>query len=429
MSNQNFKLFVNMQKLVMLASVLTLALSAAPDVSAQWVQTAVPQGDGGLCFASLGTMLFVGTGHAIYCSTDSGVSWNMTSNGLPSNGVFGINVTALTSTGTNLLAGTFENGAFRSTDSGSSWIGVGWPSDNVASFAVIGNDILAGSYQGNITISTNGGTSWTPSDSGLSANGICFGIGGQNIFAGTGSNFGYGGVYLSTDTGRTWSLISTGALSGSYVTSIVAEKSELFASTFNGNGVLGGNIFLSTDNGTNWIVENNGLSSGPQVNALNVTDTNLFAGIYYEGVYLSTNDGTRWQAVNTGLGDLMVRSLCVFGGILFAGTDSGVWCRPLSEMIGISSVAPNPSTQSGFTAYPNPFAQSTTIDFTSPENGAAEITIVNLLDGEVARIYSGELNVGEHSFTWDASAMPSGTYWCEIRMNGTSDQIPIVVQR
>ena len=98
-------------------------------------------------------------------------------------------------------------------------------------------------------------------------------------------------------------------------------------------------------------------------------------------------------------------------------------------MTGTSSVAQNPSTQSGFTAFPNPLTQSTTINFISPESGAAEITIVNLLGNSVARIYSGEMNAGEHSYIWDATSMPPGTYWCEIRMNGMVNRIPLILQR
>jgi hypothetical protein len=56
--------------------------------------------------------------------------------------------------------------------------------------------------------------------------------------------------------------------------------------------------------------------------------------------------------------------------------------------------------------------------------------IVNLLGVEVARIFSGELNAGEKSFTWDASedaCATSGIYECVIRMNGQIEKLPVML--
>ena len=78
--------------------------------------------------------------------------------------------------------------------------------------------------------------------------------------------------------------------------------------------------------------------------------------------------------------------------------------------------------------FPNPFSQSTTITFSSPESGMAEITIVNLLGSEVARVFSGELEAGEHSFEWsNTSGVPDGVYQCLLRMNGRVETLPIVL--
>ena len=66
-------------------------------------------------------------------------------------------------------------------------------------------------------------------------------------------------------------------------------------------------------------------------------------------------------------------------------------------------------------SYPNPFSQSTTIHFTSEERGFAQVTVVNLLGNEVARLFDGELEAGEHSFEWDALGAAAGTYFCIIR--------------
>jgi hypothetical protein len=99
---------------------------------------------------------------------------------------------------------------------------------------------------------------------------------------------------------------------------------------------------------------------------------------------------------------------------------------PISALASVSNlnVLSTPSIQS----YPNPFSQSTTINFSSPESGVAKVTIVNMLGSEVAHLFNGELPVGQHAFTWNAVGMPSGTYWAILRMNDRVVQVPIVLQ-
>jgi hypothetical protein len=93
------------------------------------------------------------------------------------------------------------------------------------------------------------------------------------------------------------------------------------------------------------------------------------------------------------------------------------------------SVQPSQLTISKMEVYPNPFTQSTTITISTAESGIAEISVVNLLGQELARIYDGELSAGEHSFTWSASSVPPGMYECIVRMNGTSQEIPMMLER
>jgi hypothetical protein len=81
------------------------------------------------------------------------------------------------------------------------------------------------------------------------------------------------------------------------------------------------------------------------------------------------------------------------------------------------------------TAIPNPFSQSTQISFTSPDAGYADISIVNLLGEQVARIFSGELDAGhQHNFTFSNTAsLQDGTYDCLIRLNGRVETLPVLL--
>jgi|GEM_PF-2489141 len=79
-----------------------------------------------------------------------------------------------------------------------------------------------------------------------------------------------------------------------------------------------------------WVQTNELL--GAEINCFAVSGENLFAGTY-KGVFLSTNNGTSWTEVSSGLTNISVLSLAVSGTDLFVFTGSGVFVRPLLELI------------------------------------------------------------------------------------------------
>jgi hypothetical protein len=155
----------------------------------------------------------------------------------------------------------------------------------------------------------------------------CFAVSGTNLFAGTGILSIPGGVFLSTNSGTSWSAVNTG-LTNTYVGALAISPNgtggaNLFA------GTAGDGVFLSTNNGTSWSAASTGLTN-TYVYALAVSGTNLFAGTEGDGVFLSANNGTSWTAASTGLTYPSVKTLAVSGTNLFAGTlDGGVWRLPL----------------------------------------------------------------------------------------------------
>jgi hypothetical protein len=400
------------QKMLIIAWVVVFALSAGQDAGAQWVQTKVLYGNE--AFAVNDGNLFAGTrGGGVLISTDNGVSWAAADSGLTSNVVRGLAVI-----GTNLFAGTDGNGVFLSTNNGVSWMSVGSSlknSNNVSALAVIGTNLFAGTDGGGVFISTNNGASWTATDTSLVGDAVySFAVNGTNLYARTGVK----GVFCSSNNGTNWTVVDFGVPT-SYA--FATNGTNLFDGTWNG-------VFLSTNNGTTW--KDAGLAN-IYIGSFAVDGSNLFAGTSDSGVYLSTDSGTSWAAVNTGLPlGTSVSALVVCGTNLVAGTsDSSMWYRPLSQMINPSAVAATPQARNSISAYPNPFSQSNTINFSSPESGVAEVTIVNLLGSEVKRIFSGEIEAGTLSFAWDASGMPPGMYECVVRLNGKAQQIPIVLER
>jgi Secretion system C-terminal sorting domain len=229
----------------------------------------------------------------------------------------------------------------------------------------------------------------------------CFALSGTNIFAGT-----YGGVYLSTNNGTSWTQTNYGLPTmNSDLLALAISGTYIFAGTFYG-------VFLSTNNGTIWTAVNNGLPNYSQIYALAVNGTNLFAGTGGGGVYLSTNNGTSWMAVNNGLTNSGILALAVSGTNLFAGTyGAGVWKRPLSEFTGVSNQVNNlPQEFTLSQNYPNPWNPTTTINYSIAREGNVKLSVYNAIGSKVATIVNEYKPAGNYSIQFNGSNLASGIY-------------------
>ncbi len=419
------------------------------------------------------TNLYAGTdGGGIFRSSNEGTSWVSASTGLPHASVN----QAFWVSGSNLLASTFY-GVYRSTDNGASWIAAGTGLTGAVAFAASGNVLFVaatgtgtsiGDYSSGVYLSTDSGVSWKLADTSpnplivtclVSTGGYLFGgnraalpsgffrssdsgstwtgmgIGDTAVF--TLTSFGtillagtYGsGVLLSRDNGVSWEPANFG-IQNSSVQAIAVQGSILFAGTQHG-------LFRSADTGASWTQVNYGVTDADVV-ALAVCGNNLFAAAndwtnVTSKIELSTDEGNNWKDVSLGpISGLVDNSLWVTDSDLFAGTSIGVWRRPLAELIGAAAVAKPFVPKPELRGYPNPFSQSTTISFTPEASGYADVSVVNLLGMEVARLFSGELAAGERTFTWDAATgdgCATGIYECIVRMNGRVEKVPVMLLR
>jgi hypothetical protein len=442
-----------MKKLILFASILSLTIDATPNAFGQtgWVQLTT---NGYIqALAANGTNIFAAAQGGVALSTDNGAHWNPVS-GLPQDTNGGYN--ALSVIGPIIAAAGGNGGVLLSTNGGTSWTSAGLTGWQVQAFAALGTNIFAGTQGpsggkgpptslGGVFLWSGNDTNWTAVNSGLigtTFDGLntalaiqALAVVGTDLFAGT-----IGGVFLSTNNGAKWGqananlpniIISsdTTPVNGN-VNAFAMIGTNLFA------GTQGDGVFLSADNGPlNGV--NNGLSGNLLVDAFAVSGTIIFAGTgtsngingTYRGIFLSTNSGASWTEENTGLTDTNIISLAVNDSFLFAGAaNSGVWRCPLSGFV-TSAVSPVPSVENSVINYPNPFSQSTTISISPSESGAAIITVVNLLGEEVTKLFDGELTAGEHSFTWDASGVAPGSYWCIARLGDRTERIALSVQR
>ena len=165
----------------------------------------------------------------------------------------------------------------------------------------------------------------------------CLATSGNNIFAGTAS-----GVYLSSDTGHTWTQVNNG-LTDTAVFALTVNGSNIYA------GVNGG-AYLSTNNGGSWTALNNGLSrTSKVVYSMASNATYIFAGIEGGGVYrFSVDTGTTWVAANTGLATTFPTSLAAsgnnvyiasqYGGVYVSYNNADSWARTAGIGLGADTI-------------------------------------------------------------------------------------------
>lgn len=316
-----------MKKFTLLIIVLVAYVHFA---NAQWQQTSLDSTTIN-SIAISGSNIFAGctingSGGGVYLSTDNGNSWNYLNNGIGDKAIY-----AVATSGNNIFAGSPYGGAYLSTNNGQLWAPVnnGLISPSATALTTDGGNIFAGNDWGEVYFSSNYGSNWTNVNNGVTMAGIqSILINGSDVFAGT-----QNGIYFSSNYGGGWTHLNNGVTTSTIINSLAISGSNIFAGTWD-------TVFLSTNNGGNWTAVNNGLpSSGFIVSSFAISGNNVFAGTWGNGIFLSTNNGSSWAAVNAGLTNDTIRSLTICGDTLFAGSNSGVWKRSISDILSTNCSA------------------------------------------------------------------------------------------
>jgi hypothetical protein len=394
----------------------------------------------------IGFMMYFGTTNPQWIKT-SGIS----------NG----NVKSITNIGSDIYAALYQNGIFKSTNSGVNWIYTGLENRILYSLLSYNSYLFAGASTG-VYHSTNNGFSWTSLNGGLPVLSIkSFVVSGSYIFAGGNNLLSDSCLFKSSNNGNNWTATR---LTNQTINALVVSNNIIYAGTYNG-------IYVSTNQGTNWSLANNGLTnqtiwsltkSGNNVyagtnngiflsinNGLswnNISDSStsqavlsimtydnyIFVGSYNRGVFLSTNQGIIWIQKNQGFNQIYpINSLFVLSNYIFAGTNGqSVWRRHLSEIIGIQQIGSSvPDKFSLSQNYPNPFNPSTNIRYTIPSNVKGEMSDVQLvvfdiLGKEIATLVNEKQNAGTYETTFDTSGssrLTSGIYFYRLTCEDFSE--------
>lgn len=147
------------------------------------------------------------------------------------------------------------------------------------------------------------------------------------------------------------------------------------------------------------------------------------------GVILYTNDGgfnwvrekspTTQNLHSVTVSDPFHAFICGDSGIILWTQDGG--------FSGVRSSSGEVAME--IQAYPNPIVNQTTIQIFLQQSRQLNLHVFNALGEEVTQIARGIYDQGSHSFTWDASRIPSGVYLCALESEGQTIYSRMVVMK
>jgi photosystem II stability/assembly factor-like uncharacterized protein len=217
-------------------------------------------------------------------------------------------------------------------------------------------------------------------------------------------------VWRTTDGGATWVSAASGA-TNSYG---VAFKDANNGIVIHSNGA----VRVSTNGGGTWNAATSPTTAA-LVGVAFLPGTNSAWMASGTTSYRSTNNGSNWFA----------QSQYPFGGSLthlsFVDTTYGWAVTGSGEILkyqppGTVGVEETPGDLAPTTVfleqnYPNPFNPTTHVGFRISAFGFVSLKVYDLLGREVATLINGTFPAGEHAVSFDASGLPSGVYYYQLR--------------
>jgi hypothetical protein len=415
-----------------------------PFASAQWEQLGLSDRSiGDIAVGSSGLFALTSDSGSVYRSPDGGVNWSPIA-------YYGGRKVAVAPNGIVFVVKegtTQQDSLYRSSDGGNTWSNL-IACDTLFPHAAMNvavapsGRIFCGfgplpptskhAFSTNCATSTDGGSSWIRYEVDSCAGEIAFAFSGHWVItAGSGCGGlptpGWTALYVSSNDGQSW--IRREWWGGSSIMSLA-----VFA---NGNILCGTNagLFSSSDSGASvtlvGTVFSEDLLTLPQGGVLVGTDTT--------GIYLFSDNGDSIKTLNEGLTDLHVHTIALDGvGYVYAGTNNGIWRRPLSQVVSVSQPPEFPTAFRLDQNYPNPFNPTTTIEYSiggvvalseprassdavGTSRGGVEgqtsvkLVIYDLLGRQVAVLVNERKMSGTYEVKFDGTNLASGVYFYRLQ--------------
>jgi len=327
-------------------------------------------------------------------STDLGYNWSFATNGIDDNERRNWSTPVVMSPRDHNVLFYGAERVYRTTNGAVSWV-------------PISPDLTGGPGDGNLVF----GTITTIDPSPLSP---------TVIWAGTDDSR----VWVTTNSGTNWTLVS-GQLPDRWCTRVTADVFNQATAyvAFSGyrEDEMMPHIFKTTDYGATW-ADISGNLEGIPVNDI-LPDPQrpgwLYIGTDF-GMFYSRDSGAVWESMSPD------HPICPVFDIelhdvarkLVSGTHGrSMYVFDLGS-VGIAESPGKPSAYVLHQNYPNPFNASTTISFEVKSLGHVTLKVYDVAGRLVAALLDGEVQVGKHAVTFDASSLASGTYFAALEADG-----------
>lgn len=319
-----------------------------------------------------------------------------------------------------------ENGLFRSTNGGVSWVGGvnGLTGTGAWVGPILSHPDSAGIFytaRQQVFKTTNNAANWTAISSGTSGTiremAICKSR-PASMYASIGSV-----LYYSSDRGYNFTQVSNG-MPNRTITSVNfhPDSSKVAIVTFSGFGA--GKIYKTTNEGVSWIDISGDLPDTPINDGLIYYpgySTSIYLAATDVGVFMTNNYGANWVELANGLPNTVAMHLDyneASGKIRLGTHGRGTW-----EIVGsISGISGNnynvPNNYTLFQNYPNPFNPNTKIEFKIKEKGFVTIKVYNNLGKEITSLVNNNYSAGTYDLTFYGENYSSGLYFYSLFVNG-----------
>lgn len=263
---------------------------------------------------------------ALYASTNAGVfknplNFNWTSN---NTGITADTINAVIGFGSKLFAGSLHGGIYSRNAASDTWAATNTGLNNLKTSALLCADtllIFVGTEKG-VYISRDLAASYKLSNNGLedSTHVTDFAFKQGKLFATTAN----AGVFVSTDTGTTWTSFNSNLTDLSVKKIITTDYYTIV-------GTASGKFFKVPYTSGNWEDFSDNLTNGVNITALATDGATVLVGTSANGVFYT--NGVNWSAASTGLTNMNITSLAVLNGKVFAGTNgNGVFVSDIDNV-------------------------------------------------------------------------------------------------
>jgi hypothetical protein len=117
-----------------------------------------------------------------------------------------------------------------------------------------------------------------------------------------------------------------------------------------------------------------------------------------------------------------------FGGTYVTANPSGT-CAGATVTGGIETETTLPTEFAIYQNYPNPFNPSTKIKYGVPENGNVKLSVYNLVGEEVSVLVDELVEAGFYEVSFNASSLPSGTYFYKLQAGNNIETRKMILLR